>query len=119
MDYLKRYFINLSLAINKLEITKLKPAYLKGFAWAMFSGTATVSAFLLPAYIIASLQQRELNPAIPEWLQYAIIIVLLFCALYHSIYRIAASDHDLKLFSTFRNHIGIFILLAIITHIFF
>lgn len=69
-----------------------KPALFKGLLWGMFSATAFVSAFVLPAHIFAWLRGMELR----EGLFFEVyLFAVLFCALYHGLYRAKTILHDL------------------------
>lgn len=96
-----------------MDVKDKKPAVLKGIAWGTFSGTATASAFLLPAFIMGQfLYGRNFTAGLPPWLFYGTTALILFCALYHSIYRIIASNHDLKLIKTVVQYILILFLIT-------
>lgn len=73
---------------------------MKGLAWGLFSGTATFSAFTLPALIFSILNYNPFNgndrlwyP--PIWVAKIIAIIIIFCALYHSLYRVKTVTFDL------------------------
>lgn len=84
-----------------------KPDIIKGLKWGIFSTTATFCAFVLPVFIFAILGTPVVfYPPVPDWIFLIIFIGVLFCALYHSIYRIHASDHDLQLKRKFLFWIG-------------
>lgn len=72
-----------------------KPAFLKGFLWFLFSGTAMLSAFILPVHIwaLANNYSMKLNP----WFFKIYFGVLLFSALYHGLYRTKTILKDLKI----------------------
>lgn len=91
-----------------------KPAIVKGLLWGTFSGTATVSAFVLPAFIIGHLFHQSYTTQLPPYLFYGGITIIFFCAAYHALYRAIASNHDLKLLSTLAKCIGAFIILTIL-----
>ncbi len=75
-----------------------KPALSKSFLWALFSGSATLTAFLLPVFIFLTLTTPFVfAPPFDDWIMVVILIIMLAAALYHSVYRIIASNHDLKL----------------------
>jgi fumarate reductase subunit D len=82
------------------------PSIFKALTWALFAATATISAFLLPVFIVASIIIIYYFPGnfnfnfspIPDWIIYTTAAIIIFSSLYHSIYRIIASNKDLKLF---------------------
>ncbi len=69
-----------------------KPAVFKGLLWGMFSATAVVSAFVLPVHIYALLRGMELRPGL---FFEVYLFAVLFCALYHGLYRTKTIFHDL------------------------
>lgn len=88
---------------NRKEASKIK-----GIAWAMFAATGTLCAFLLPAFIIRIYLESAAKLKIlytfdgPLKLIFNILFFsLIIAALYSSIYRIKASNHDLKLGRSF------------------
>ncbi len=95
-----------------------KPAITKGLKWGLFSVTATFCAFLLPIFIFALISTPiAFDPPLPDWIMIIIFLITLFCALYHSIYRIFASDHDLQLKRKFLFWIGSIITIMLILEI--
>lgn len=98
-----------------MEITDKKPYIVKGLAWGLFSGTATAAAFLLPAFIMGTLLfGKNYTTELPEWIVHVTIIAIVGFAVYHSIYRIIASNHDLKLLSTLLKYLIVFIIITIL-----
>ncbi|MBU0667877.1 hypothetical protein KJ951_02095 [Patescibacteria group bacterium] len=84
-----------------------KPDIIKSLKWGAFSVTATFCAFVLPVFIFTLLSTPVVfNPPLPDWIFIIVFLGVLFCAFYHSIYRIYASDHDLQLKSKFLFWIG-------------
>lgn len=74
-----------------------RPAYLKGFLWFIFSGAASLSAFVLPVHLWALIQGYE-----PKNLFFGMLpigalyfIVVLEAALYHGLYRTKTILFDL------------------------
>lgn len=85
-----------------MDVNNKKPHILKALAWGTFSATATTAAFILPAFIIGNiLYGQNFSKSLPEWLLQTILVVIIGVALYHSVYHVIASDHDLKLIRTF------------------
>ncbi len=70
-----------------------KPAYLKGFLWFAFSGTAMLSAFILPVHIWALSHGYHMD--FPWWPFRLYFTVLMIAALYHSLYRVKTICFDL------------------------
>lgn len=70
------------------------PARAKGLLWGLFSATATYSAFILPAFIFSTLKTQS-NYTAPIWFLKVYVGVTLFCALYHSLYRVKTITFDL------------------------
>lgn len=68
------------MSLRKIPI----PAQLKGFLWLLFSGTAMVSAFILPIHFWAMMNGFALQNS---WKAKIFLIILLFSALYHGLYR--------------------------------
>ena len=98
-----------------MDVKNKKPYILKGLAWGTFSGTATASAFLLPAFIMGNmLYGQNFSDTLPEWLLQSALILIVGCAIYHSVYRIIASDHDLKLIKVFTKYFIVFILITLL-----
>ena len=93
---------------------KKQPAMLKGLLWGLFSATATASAFLLPAFIVGQFFAAPYNHNLSPYLLYGSIVIIYFCALYHALYRIKSSDHDLHLLSTFAKACGLFMIVTIL-----
>jgi hypothetical protein len=75
---------------------KAKPSIITGLLWGTFAGTATASAFLLPALFAGYL-------FIPNFLTKkdliieAFILLSFYCGWYHAWYRLKALGHDLDL----------------------
>lgn len=79
----------------------IKPAYIKGILWFLFSGTAMLSAVILPVHIWALMTGH-----VPEWwttgaywpspiILRVYFIVLSIAALYHGLYRTKTIVFDL------------------------
>lgn len=81
------------MAIKTLE----KPEKIKGITWFLFGGAATFCAFFLPITIILHFKTYNQYNLIFLILNFSVILL----ALYHSFYRIKASNHDLKLGRSF------------------
>lgn len=75
---------------------KAKPSVITGLLWGAFAGTATASAFLLPAFFAGYL-------FIPNFLTRkdliieAFVLLTFYCGWYHAWYRLKALGHDLDL----------------------
>jgi hypothetical protein len=68
-------------------------SYLHGLLWLAFSGTAMISAFILPIHILALLAGYQMNLSGELfWMYFAF---LFFCALYHALYRVKTILKDL------------------------
>ncbi|MEK9132335.1 MAG: hypothetical protein AAB606_01320 [Patescibacteria group bacterium] len=81
--------------MNK-EDYSIKPAYLKGFLWVAFSGTATLCAILLPVHIFAILMGSDAKLG-NNFYGRTYIFILISCALFHSLYRVNTILIDLGL----------------------
>lgn len=81
--------------MNKEEFS-IKPAYLKGFLWLLFSGTATLCAVLLPVHIYAILRGGDAKLGNSLYSR-AYVFILISCALFHSLYRVNTILVDLGL----------------------
>lgn len=102
-----------------MDINSNKPLILKGLLWGAFSGTATVAAFLLPAFILGQmLYGRNYSSGLPPWLLWGIVIVTILCAAYHSVYRVIASNHDLKLVGQLLRYILLILLITLLVALF-
>lgn len=62
----------------------------------MFSATATFSAFVLPAFIVGTVKTETLYSG-PIWFLKVYTAITIFCALYHSLYRVKTIAFDLDL----------------------
>lgn len=71
-----------------------KLAYLKGFLWFTFSGTAMLSAFILPVHIWAHSTGEIIINLTPLFFRFY-FFVLIICALYHGLYRTKTILFDL------------------------
>lgn len=69
------------------------PSYSKGFLWFLFSGTATVSAFILPIHIYALMSDFTIQRS--HFFARAYIFIIIVCALGHSLYRVQTIILDL------------------------
>ena len=79
-----------------------KTAKGKGILWLLFAVTATISAFFLPAFIFWTLgpwQFLENLPSIylPDIITVPSTIIIIFSALYFSLYRVKTIFTDLGL----------------------
>lgn len=76
---------------------KHRPALFKALLWGVFSLTAMMAAFILPVHLYALLRNYDLhfmsNVEHP-FLKFYLFVVL-FCALYHGLYRTKTIFHDL------------------------
>ena len=72
-----------------------KPAFVKGFLWFSFSGTAMLSAFILPIHVWAVMTGRWMS--LEFWWQKTYLMILVAAALYHSYYRVKTVAFDLTL----------------------
>lgn len=72
-----------------------KPAFLKGFLWFAFSGTAMLSAFILPVHLWALSNSRFMNLNTLFFRLY--FFVLFIAALYHGLYRTKTILFDIGL----------------------
>lgn len=81
--------------MKKEEISRPRLAYLKGFFWFAFGGTAMVSAFTLPLHIaVGGLYSGALMA--PENLAMrSYFFIVTVCALYHGLYRTGTILEDL------------------------
>ncbi len=70
-----------------------KLATLKALFWFIFSGTAMLSAFILPVHVWALNDGFSMN--LTWWLPRAYFFVLFAAALYHSLYRVKTIAFDL------------------------
>ena len=68
-------------------------SFKKGLLWFAFSGTAMLSAFLLPIHIFALAQDFTIQRS--HFFARVYIFVIIFCALYHSLYRVQTIIRDL------------------------
>ncbi len=73
-----------------------KPAVAQGILWGLFSGTATLTAFLFPIHIIAILSLA------PPWdfdnpFEILYFGILYFSVIYHGLYRLKTILKDLKI----------------------
>lgn len=75
--------------------TEEKPAFITGFLWFAFSGTAMLSAFILPIHIWAISHGYTMNLGNIFFRLY--FVVLFVCALYHGLYRTKTILFDLGL----------------------
>ena len=108
-----------------------QPAKFKGVLWMVFSGTATLCVFILPAFVILTctgvstcdffndaglLHSEGLYQNWPwaEWTRIALIVVILGMAAYHSAYRLIASEKDLRLSIPLFTLIAALIILSIL-----
>ncbi len=82
----------------------------QGITWFLFGGAATVCAFFLPITIILQSHHPTQNNLTFLILTFSVIIL----ALYHSFYRIKASNHDLKLGRSFIVWISAIIILTLV-----
>lgn len=80
-----------------------KPALIKGFLWSIFAMSATLCAFVLPAYILGDLliQQKILKSNAsftfnPSWF-FPLLSLLFLAAVYFSLYRFAVFIEDVNL----------------------
>src|SRR3989338_10641234 len=79
-----------------------KTAYIKGFLWFAFSGTAMLAAFILPVHIWALTNDFTFQTT---WLARIYFIVLMIAALYHSLYRVKTIVFDLG-FGKYQKAVG-------------
>ena len=70
-----------------------KPAIITAFFWFVFTATATFCAFVLPVHIWALINGYSLNTS--KALTDIYFFTLVFCALFHSFYRIRTICLDL------------------------
>ena len=71
------------------------PAFLKGFLWFTFSGTAFACAFILPAHILALMLGATMRlDSLPMRMYFCF---LFFAGLYHGLYRTKTILFDLGL----------------------
>ncbi len=70
-------------------------SYLKGFLWFTFSGTAMLSAFILPIHVWALAHGYAMNLSNIFFRLY--FLVLFIAALYHGLYRAKTILFDLGL----------------------
>ncbi len=75
----------------------IKPEKNKGITWLLFGGAATFCAFFLPITIVLNWTTTKQYNLLFLILNFSVILL----ALYHSFYRIKASNHDLKLGRSF------------------
>ena len=71
-----------------------KPAIMTGLKWGLFSATATLSAFFLPAFILGNINSSIKAP-FGELVSVTITGIILFAALYHGLYRVKTICEDL------------------------
>lgn len=74
-----------------------KPAYSKGFLWFLFSGTAMLSALVLPIHFLMMLFFPFVFMRLDSILTRGYFFVLFFAALYHGLYRTETVLIDLGL----------------------
>ena len=72
-----------------------KPAFVSGFLWVTFSGTAMLSAFVLPVHIWAL--QAGYAPKLENFFFLGYFFIVFACALYHGLYRTKTVLFDLGL----------------------
>lgn len=89
------------------------PAFLKGFLWFVFSGTAMLSAFILPIHLWAVLSGASMK--LNSLLFRGYFFILIIAALYHGLYRTKTILFDLGL-GKYEKIIG---LLAVIVFLFY
>lgn len=70
-----------------------KPKVLKVFLWFTFSGTAMLSAFILPIHLWALATGSALK--LSWWIARYYFLILTICALYHGLYRTKTILFDL------------------------
>lgn len=89
------------------------PAFLKGFLWLAFSGTAMLSAFILPIHLWAAFNGSPMK--LDSMLFRGYFFILIIAALYHGLYRTKTILFDLG-FGKYQKTIG---LLAVIVFLFY
>jgi hypothetical protein len=70
-----------------------QPAKIKGLLWTIFALTATFSAFVLPAHIFFAGPDWYIPNH--SWYVAPYLMLLIFSALYHSLYRFTVFIKDL------------------------
>jgi hypothetical protein len=72
-----------------------KPSRISGLLWGLFSGTAMLSAFILPVHIYALMKGYQMN--LESWYFKLYFIALFGSALYHGFYRLKTILKDLAI----------------------
>lgn len=75
---------------------KKTPSIITGLLWGAFAGTATASAFLLPAFFAGYLFVPGFLTRFDLLIE-AFVILAFYCGWYHAWYRLKALGHDLDL----------------------
>lgn len=75
---------------------KAKPSIITGLLWGTFAGTATASAFLLPAFFAGYLFVPNFL-SIYDLILEGFVLLSFYCGWYHAWYRLKALGHDLDL----------------------
>ncbi|MEK7524413.1 MAG: hypothetical protein AAB588_05295 [Patescibacteria group bacterium] len=87
-----------------------RPAFIKGLLWFTFSGTAMLSAFILPAHIWALSSKDSIMYLMESFLFRAYFFILILCALYHGLYRTKTILFDVGI-TKYQKSIGITLML--------
>lgn len=85
------------------NLKKSSTAYKKALGWMLFTGTAMLSAFILPIHMWVLAANSHCGPDgcgyvwmnLDPWWAKPYFLVLIFAALYHSFYRIRTIAFDL------------------------
>lgn len=90
-----------------------KPAYLKGFLWFAFIGTAMLSAVILPIHLWAITHGYEMK--LDNFFFRLYFFVLISAALYHGLYRTETILFDLGILKHGKINTVIFLIACGIT----
>lgn len=75
--------------------SSFRPSRIAGILWGLFSLTAFISAFLLPAHIYLTMAGWKIK--LTPWYFKLYFGILFFSALYHGLYRLKTILKDLKI----------------------
>lgn len=113
------FYMNPLIATSIMSTKKPALAYAKAIGWMLFTGTATLSAFILPVHIWALISDSHCGSGgcgyvwmkLDSWWANLYFFILIFAVLYHSFYRLRTLIFDFTLVKTARV-LGVVLLVA-------